>query len=213
MEKKKMKVPLTALLVAVTATVAQAAKPTPSIENLQAEFEKRVLAGVKLDGDRNPQEIMMAASRIARDVFGKHPEVLHTRAKELLRKLPALQPNALAGYVEKHNATIAPGLLAADETVFLAYGWQPERVAAVAKNIVLARNMSVQQTGQRALLTQFVPDKVYLLPDRKVTTLAVKSLRDFILVELRLENSGVFVPVSVTWMVEKTPEQQDQRAK
>jgi hypothetical protein len=208
-----MKAALTALLVIATVTVAPAAKPTPSIEELQSEFEKRVLAEVKVDGESRPQEIVKAAAEVARDVFGKHPEVLRAKAKELLKKLPSLKPDVLTGYVARHALTNIPQLLAEekmDETAFFAFGWQPARVAAVAKNLVLARHITPQQLGRRSVLAHFVLDKVYTVPGRETTTLAVKSLGDYVLVEMRLEKSGVFVPVSVSWMVEKTPEPQDQ---
>ena len=34
--------------------------------------------------------------------------------------------------------------------------------------------------------------------------LAVKSLHDFVIVEVRLSETGVFLPVSATWMTPKS---------
>jgi len=192
---------------------------TPSIAQLRAEFQRRVLAEVPAAGEDSRwlseeiREINRIVARIAREVYGDHPTVLRATAEELLDELPTIQSGAWTGYVERHRvediaiindvANLPEGAHAFEATLLASGGWQPKRAASLLKQIVFARALSPEQIGKRMYLAHYVPDRVYRVADRETTTFAVKSLHDFIIVEVRLSETGVFLPVSATWMTPK----------
>ena len=183
-----MKTILEVLAITAIITITQTAKAAPSNEELQAQYEKRILTEVVLNDESSVEDMTKAVMGIAKDVFGKHPDVLKAKAEELLEKMESLKPDALKGYTAKKTVTNIQESLSAqklDEDVFLFYGCRPKHVARFMKNLVLARHISPRQMGQRSVLGEVLPDKVYRVPGKKKTTLAVISLKDIFL-EIRI---------------------------
>ncbi len=181
-----------------------------TIEDLQKEYERRILSEVEAKGeDMRPEELQTLAVKIAKETFGRHPEVLRAQAEKALKKLPKIDAQKLEGHVVKHKVDLLEVMREESykpEDVFLLRGWQPEWVAGIVVQMARARLWGIEQFSRRAILLQFVPDKVFVLEGQKRTTLAIRSLRDYVLVEVELAESGVFLPVSLRWLLPKGSE-------
>jgi len=191
----------------------------PSLQQLLQQFEQRVLDEVWAADNQDATnalddigQLTRRTAKIAREVYGDHPRVLRARAEQLLGDLPTITPDAWAGYVVRHRLENIPKLIEAEfgtaddanepriEELFLASGWDPKRTALITANMLLARAVPPHQLGKRMLLSRFVPDRVHRVTRGGPTTLAVKSLDEYVLVEVRLSEAGIVVPVSAVWM-------------
>lgn len=181
-----------------------------TIEELQGEFEMKVLSEVKAEGENlRPLELQLLAVKVAKQTFGKHPAVLRAEAEKAFKELPRMEAKALEGHEVRHNINLVE-LMREDgykpEEVFILRGWQPEWVARIVVQMACARLWGAEQFGRRAILLQFVPDKVFVLEGQERSTLVIRSLRDYVLVEVELAESGVFLPVSLRWLLPKGSE-------
>ena len=186
-----------------------AGERTPTIEELQEEFRKRLLAeAAKLPGEETADAIVKLAAKISRDVYGRHPQVLMSTARKQLDALPAFDVKQLDHCEVKLRLDVGLVLHAGGlqlEDLHCLYGWRAWGVSTWVKNMVMMRAEGLQQLARRAVLGAFVPDKLYLLRVEEKLTLALNSLDDWFLIEVELTPEGIFRPKAVTWYVPRRP--------
>lgn len=187
-------------------------------EALQTEFEQEMktqLAQKNID-DYSFNEISDIALKASKKVYGAHPQLMKQKALFDLERLPQLDSQVLGGYRVKETLTLSElqremfrfSSPKAEENyedfLPLFYGRKPEQIAMVLKQMIHARHIGPKQLGQRAMITQFIPDKTYQIKASDPPQLAVKTFNDHLfLVTVQVTEAGLLKPLKVEWMQPK----------
>jgi len=210
------------LCVVVAASVSWGDEAKVTIESLQEEFAKRVIAKVaELGDDVEQDELLEAVIAISEEVYGKHTDVVRAAAKAGLKELPALKAGALEGYEEHERADLGPEAAAkavfggidprtSSRMAWVTRQWRPGLAAWGAKTRFLVDRLGLEQYVRRITLENMVPVKTFVLKAAKKPTVVLSSLGDYFVVELLLMPKGVWQPTSVRWLKAKKEEAKEE---
>lgn len=189
------------------------------IEALQTEFEQEMktqLAQKNLD-DYSLNEISDIALKASKKVYGAHPQLMKQKVLFDLHQLPELDSQVLSDYQVRESLNLreilkvmsssANGRAKGNDDNFLSlfYGRKPEFMAYAIKNVLFARHIGAKEFGQRTMISQFLPDKIYRMGTNDSPQLAVKTFEDdLFLITVRMTESGLLKPLQVEWMQPKT---------
>ncbi len=158
------------LIIIFAATGSFATDESDEMKELNAQFEQRILDKLEELKNQAFQDIQKEISEIANSVYSGHREILKAEAKAQLEKLPVLSREALDGYKEIFaKEDILEGMDDANlyKNMLLPLGWQPHRIAIIAKTMCLSQKEEPQDIGKLAIIEQYLPDKVHLLKKEK----------------------------------------------
>jgi hypothetical protein len=205
-----MKATCSLLIILVLPMTVWADEEPVTVESLVARFEATLLDKIATMSGRDWEynDTLTTIGAIAQDVYGKHPDAIRARGRELMKKLPPFDKDRLSRYKLKKQvddlwATVQGAQGDFPKGVLLAAkGWKPQ-VATSHFSIVVMTSEPIGKFSHRTILTKFAPDKYFRLPDTDKPTVVVQSLNDLFIVELRQADSGVFIPGSAKWLVPK----------
>lgn len=188
------------------------------IAALQTEFEQEMktqLAQKNID-DYSFQELSDIALEASKKVYGAHPQLMKQKAVFELQQMPALDPQILSSYQVKESLNIrglekelsgfsqAQSGQILEDFLPLFYGRTPGDVALRLKQMIYTRRMGPKQLGQRAIISQFVPDKTYRIQASNPPQLAVTTFEeDIFVMTVQVTESGLLKPLQVDWMQPK----------
>ena len=148
-------------------------------------------------------EIQLVAAKVAEQVYGKEPELVRAKMLADLALIPLWQGEALSTYQERETLKVAELelMLKSNELPWeLFYGKPPQELARVMKTMLFSTAVEVKHLGQVTLMTQFIPDRMYRLPDVD-RQLVMESYNDHLFVmTFDLSESGLLTPIEVQWL-------------
>ena len=106
----------------------------------------------------------------------------------------------LGAWVERTSWDPVPPVPSELEGTWLLQRWDPQRIAAWARNMVLARELGVEEFGRRSLLSARCADELHQRGEGDRPDLVLDSLRDLFVVGVEWTERGVCRPVSVRWL-------------
>ena len=189
------------------------------IEALQAEFEQEMKAQLaqKNIEDYSFKEISDIALQASKKVYGIHPQLMKQQTLSDLQQLPSLDSRVLSNYEVKEALNLndlskeITGLSdsgtgrAYDDLLPIFYNKKPEYIAYMLKNMMLTQHLGAQQFSQRAMISQFMPDKTYRIRIGEQPKLAVKTFEDDLFItDLLLTEAGLLKPLKIEWLQLKT---------
>lgn len=188
------------------------------IAALQTEFEQEMktqLAQKNLD-DYSFKELSDIALQASKKVYGAHPQLMKQKALFDLQQMPALEAQILSSYQVKESLNIrdlekemsgfsqANSGQVLDNFLPLFYGRTPGDVALRLKRMIYARHIGPQQLGQRAIISQFIPDRTYRIQASDPPQLVVKTFEeDIFLMTVQVTEAGLIKPLQIDWMQPK----------
>lgn len=188
------------------------------IAALQTEFEQEMkaqLAQKNLD-DYSFKELSDIALQASKKVYGAHPQLMKQKALFDLQQMPALEAQILSSYQVKESLSIrdlekemsgfsqANSGQVLDNFLPLFYGRTPGDVALRLKQMIYARHIGPQQLGQRAIISQFIPDRTYYIQASDPPQLVVKTFEeDIFLMTVQVTEAGLIKPLQIDWMQPK----------
>lgn len=186
-----------------------------NIEVLQLEFEQEMktqLAQKNID-DYSFDEISDIALNTSQKVYGAHPQRMKQKVLFDLQQLPELDAQILSKYRTKESLNLNEIFKTMsgfsklntkesdDHLLPLFYGRKPEFIAYTVKTALLARFLGAKQFGQRAMISQFLPDKTYRRQTSSQSQLVVKTFEDdLFLISIQVTKAGLLKPLKVDWM-------------
>lgn len=187
-------------LVTTMLVVASTQAKDVSFHDLQEKFQQSALSLLS-ETNAPIADIQTKVAQIANKTFGEHPDVMKKETERQLSALPSFPENTIATYVE-YDALPADSMVNDDGT-WIVFGWNPERIAATAVQMIRMRRIDSSEFGRLMLLQQCCPNKVYRLGNSKIPDLVVESLGDLFLIKIELTEQGIGKPLSVKWMTRK----------
>lgn len=188
------------------------------ITALQTEFEQEMkaqLAQKNLD-DYSFEELSDIALNASKQVYGAHPQLMKQKALFELQQMPTLDAQILSSYEVKESLNIrdlekemsgfsqAQSGQVLEDVLPLFYGRTPGDVALKLKQMIYVRHSGPKQVGQRAIISQFIPDKTYRIQASTPPQLAVQTFEeDLFLMTIQVTESGLLKPLQVDWMQPK----------
>lgn len=188
------------------------------IAALQTEFEQEMkaqLAQKNLD-DYSFKELSDIALQASKKVYGAHPQLMKQKALFDLQQMPALETQILSSYQVKESLNIrdlekemsgfsqANSGQVLDNFLPLFYGRTPGDVALRLKQMIYARHIGPKQLGQRAIISQFIPDRTYYIQASDPPQLVVKTFEeDIFLMTVQVTEAGLIKPLQIDWMQPK----------
>ncbi len=187
---------------------------------LQTQFEqemKKQLAQKEID-DYSFDEISDIALNASKNVYGAHPKLMKQKVLFELQQLPLLEEKTLSNYQVKESLNLiqlqtelSPWLKPEgqggeryEDWLPLFYSKTPEQIALMMKHMLYARNISPKQLGQRAIITQFMPDQTFQIKASTPPQIALKTFDDnLFLVQVQITESGILKPQKVEWLQSK----------
>ncbi|WP_299404959.1 hypothetical protein [Acaryochloris sp. IP29b_bin.148] len=185
------------------------------IEALQAKFEQEMKAQLaqKALADHSMSEISDIALKASQKVYGAHPQLMKQQVLFDLQQLPTLDTKTLSDYQAKESLDLRDILKAMssssnvrpeandEDYLSLFYGRKPEFIAHAVKNILWTRHLGAKAFGQRAIISQFLPDKVYRMESNDAPQLVVQTFEDdLFVITVQVTESGLLKPLNVEWM-------------
>ncbi|KAI9131360.1 hypothetical protein [Acaryochloris sp. CCMEE 5410] len=188
------------------------------ITALQTEFEQEMkmqLAQKDLD-DYSFTELSDIALSAAKKVYGANPQLMKQKALFDLQQMTVLDAQILSGYQVKESLNIrdlekgisgfspAKSEQVLEDFLPLFYGKTPGDVALRLKQMIYLRHTGPKQVGQRAIISQFIPDRTYRIQASDPPQLAVKTFEeDIFVMTVQVTESGLIKPLQVNWMQPK----------
>lgn len=198
---------MAALLVAAVSPAGEV-----SMASLNKSFEQELLVRLsEVWTDLSVEEIQTIAGDTAEDVFGPHPDVLRAEASKVLGELPRIQAAELAQYGPHREDTAFSRLTGAGPSLLLLVARDPVQMARQAVQMAIVRSINTQEFGKRVLLSRLIPDRAFLAEGGDSPVVAVKSLGDLFLIDLKAGERGVCIPVRVRWMRKTQARPHDER--
>lgn len=188
---------ITAVLVATSSFAGE-----PTFESVQDEFQQKVLS-LLAEEDASVADLQTKIAKFADETFGAHPDLMRKEAERRFKSLPQFPAKGLIAYVEHKTWDQCPLPPIESGWGWLVLGWNPEKLAASTKNIILSRQLGPEGYGRLALLNSCCPDKVYRLGKGKFADLVVDSLGCLFVIKVEMTDVGVCKPTSVRWMKKK----------
>lgn len=192
-----MKARFSIIATVLVATVASADEPT--FDSVQEEFRQKAVSLLTEEGI-SAQEFQKKISEIANTTFGSHAVLMKKETANRFRRLPVIPESSLAEFAEHKLLDQFPLPPTDDGLLWITFGWEPVRLADVAKKAILARTLTAEQFSRRALVNACCPDKVYRLGEGEYPDLVADSLGDLFVIKVEMTEVGVCKPVSVRWM-------------
>jgi hypothetical protein len=202
-----MKIIIAFIASVLAASAALADEPT--FESVQDEFRQYAISLLSESERTSPTELaanIAKISEIANATFGSHSNLMKKEASSRFKRLPVFPASRLAEFVEHKSSKRFPLLPSEAGLVWATSGWEPERLADIAKQSILSRTLVPDQFGRRAFANSYCPDKIYRLGEGHYPDLVVDSLGDLFVIKVEMTEVGLCKPVSVKWM--KMREQQ-----
>ena len=195
-----MKTPIVIIAATLAASAALAAETT--FDSIQDEFRQKVISLLS-EEDISVTDLQNKIADIASATFGSHPDLMKKKAANRYKSLPQFPAASLIDFVEHESSEQFP--LPPGETglAWVAFGWEPEKLAHAAKQAILSRTLTPEEFGRRAFVNACCPDKVFRLGEREYPDLVVDSLGDLFLIKVEMTEAGVCKPVSVKWIKKK----------
>jgi len=188
------------LTAALLTSVSLAGEAT--FESVQDEFKQKALSLLS-EEDASGTDFSAEIGKLANETFGAHPDLMRKEAEKRFKNLPQFPASSLTGHVEHKSWNQFPLPPVETGWVWLFYGWDPERLADMAKKTILSRQLTAEEHGRRALLNACCPDEVYRFGKGTFPRLIVDSLGDLFVIEVAMTEAGVCKPVSIKWMKKK----------
>ncbi len=183
------------------------------VDRFNEQVQRTLLPGLT---ESEPQELIAAAQRMARQELASQREVLRRHARWALDQLPAWDGFDRARYepVDAESQTRLDEFLAglaeagAAEGVLggaLTQGWNPVVMAAMARSLALGRLLDADALARRSTLDAIAPPRMRKLGgDVDAPRLALIGGPELFLVELRLvDPPGLYLPTRVDWLRER----------
>ncbi len=205
-------------LQASTAPSSTSPPDQDKIAALQTKFEQEMkakLAQKNID-DYSFNEISEIALKASQKVYGAHPQLMKQQVLFDLQQLPTLDDKVLSDYEVKESLNLRAILKAISSVsnlrsevndgdyLPLFYGRKPRYIAQAVKNILFARHLGAKQLGQRTMISQFMPDKIYYLQADDQSRLVVQTFEDdIVMITVRVTESGLLKPLRAEWMQPK----------
>jgi hypothetical protein len=190
-------------LVVAMLTAASAQGEDVTFKDVQADFRQKVLSLVA-ETNASANDLQTKIAEFADATFGAHPDVMRTETERRFKALPQFTNTNLTGYVEHKTLGEFPVPPAELRGLWLMLGWDPEKLAGSAKNIILGRSAGIEVFRSRSLLGAYCPDITYRLGDSKLPDIVVDSLGDLFVVKVEMmPEAGVCKSVSVRWLKRK----------
>jgi hypothetical protein len=181
------------------------------LQEADVQFRAEMLQILPQDyGSMSTGGLMEDAAVLAREIYSSHATEIRELALELCNSLPAAEPGLLDGMTLKDSEDLeAEGVMeilaqggSADLAgyLYLLRFWDPSLAAGYTKSLFLARAIPPAEYGGRTLAERMAPDLYFHLdgnPDRPV--IAIVSLRDVFTVEMVLDATGCYMPLSISW--------------
>ncbi len=201
-----MKKPIVIVAAILVSSACFAGEST--FESVQGEFRQKVISLLS-EKEISTTDLQSKIVGFANETFGAHPDLMRKEGEKRFEALPQFQAADIASYVEHQSWDKFP--LPPGETgwAWLMFGWDPAKLADLAKKTVLSRQLTPQEYGRLAFLNSFCPDKVYRHGKGKFPDLVVDSLDDLFVIKVEMAEVGVCKPVSVKWMKKKDAEQKN----
>ena len=170
-----------------------------TFESVQKEFQQKV-GSLASQEDLSVTDLQSKIAKFAEETLGSHPDVMRKETESRLKSLPHFPSTNMTDFVE-HKSWDTSSLHSSEEgLMWLTFGWDPVKLAAAAKRMILAREIGPEGFGRLALLNAWCPDKVYRHGTGAVPDLVVDSLGDLFVVKVEMTEAGVCRPVSVRWL-------------
>ena len=183
------------------------------VDRFNEQVQRTLLPGLT---EAEPQELIAAAQRLARQELASQRDVLRRHAQWALDQLPPwdgfdparyepVDPAAqaqldefLAGLAEAGDAE---GVLGGA----LTQGWNPVVMAAMARSLALGRLLDTAALGRRSTLDAIAPPRMRRLGGNvDAPQLALIGGPELFVVELRLvDPPGLYLPTRVEWLRER----------
>jgi hypothetical protein len=183
------------------------------VDRFNDQVQRTLLPGLT---EAEPQELIAAAQRLARQELASQRDVLRRHAQWALDQLPAWEQfdreryepvdaeaqarldEFLAGLAESGDAE---GVLGGA----LTQGWNPVVMAAMARSLALGRLLDSTALARRSTLDAIAPPRMRKLGGNvDAPRLALIGGPELFLVELRLvDPPGLYLPARVEWLRER----------
>ncbi len=161
--------------------------------------------------------ILNDAASVAYRVYSNYSDEIRNLALDMCAELPPAEEGLIEGMILRDSldleafsqltAMLGDPAIRIEDYLYLLRAWNPATIALYTKTLFLSRTMGVSELGGRTFAERLVPDLCFHLsgdPDHPV--IAVVSLRDVFLVELLLDETGCYMPMSIEWYEEDTEE-------
>lgn len=181
------------------------------MDSVDAEFREAILGVLPEDYSMVDTDFLLEeASVIAESIYSPHAPLLVQEAMRLLEAMPrtydglmqgmslrdsmSLEASYLVSFLETQGAGSLDGML------YVLRFWDPVAAVSFSKTLFLGRLLPPSVLGGRTTAEKVVADRYLLVRnDPRNPIIAVQSLEDVFIMELSLQESGCYLPLSIFW--------------
>lgn len=197
-----MKARFSIIATVLMATVASAQEPT--FESVQEEFRQKAVSLLAEEGV-SAKEFQTKISEIANATFGSNSALMKKEVAKRFKRLPVFSETNLAEFAEHKSLNQFSLPPTNDGLLWVTFGWEPARLADVAKKAILSRTLTPEQYSRLEFVAACCPDKIYRLGEGEYLDLVVDSLGDLFVIKVEMTEAGFCKPISVRWMKKDKP--------
>ena len=181
------------------------------LESVDEQFREAIIDILPEDYSQVGTDFLVEEAAVVADsIYSPHAPLLVQEAVGRLSDMPRYGDGLLQGKTLRDSMSLEAAYVISflaedgaeelDGFFYILRFWDPVEAASFSKALFLGRLLPPFELGGRTIAEKVVRDRCFLVhDDPQYPTIAVVSLEDVFIMEMKLSQSGFYLPLRILW--------------